>query len=774
MTEESKSIIDWIGQNAFTSKGRDFLHSMPFLTKEKAEHQFKMLKETSIMIESGLNLFNMDNDRVATVFHNLSSGEPLDAKDYRTVGNFLSNLRETGNKIKSLDWTENIASLFSFDFNISLEMTIKQSVNEKGEVSSQANPELAKIRKNLSETHKKISNSIKKMLSSPEYGQLLQEDYFTIRDDRYVLPFRSEFKRRMKGVIHNYSRSGQTAFLEPMELLELNNDLSLLASKETEEIIKVLKQLRGLLKRSSDYLEKCIGSALHLESLYIRYKWMKDHSCTIPEFDDNGINLEKAWYPPVFITAGKKTVKNDFIFNKDEKIMVVSGPNAGGKTVSLKTIGTIAELSAKGFPVPAKKAALPYFTKIFTVLGDKQSAVTGQSSFSAHLKELAETANLSDDSSLVLIDEIGTGTDPLQGGAIARAYLEFAAEKECYTVVTSHLAEVKSIALEDPRFVPVAMGFDSEKETPTYKFLYNIVGGSNALSLVKNTGFPEKIVKRLEKLLLSKEESIEPLINRLRKKEEELNTKTEEMEKIRKTIEKEQNETIEIKSRLAAKEKRFEQERLVMLKRLLDMEEKELKKKVEKVDKNEAPLKIAVIRKEKETVQQAINRSKVDQDQKKGTPLSEVSSHFVKGKTVVYDKLLKIEGLLQNIKGNKAEYLCNGKLLQSPIERLLVLELEKDVKTAVKTNVSNSKFDERVDVRGVRTEESIDMIEKAIDTAFLNGSSTVTIMHGHGSGILKKMIRDFLPSLKQRYNFDFSPGSSEEGGDGVTVVKFLK
>jgi DNA mismatch repair protein MutS2 len=774
MTEESKSIIDWIGKKALSSKGKEYLHSMPVLNREMATNEFKMILETATLLETGKNYFNFENDRISNIFINLEGNEPLEAKDYRTVGNFLAQIREIFNKISVLDWTENISSIFPPDYNISLEMTIKQSVNEKGEVSSQANPELAKIRKNLKATHTKISNTIKKMIFSSEYGQLLQEDYFTVRDDRYVLPFKTEFKRRMKGVVHNYSRSGQTAFLEPIDLLELNNDLSMLASKEMDEIIKVLKQLRGLLIRNFSYLKKCLKTTLHLESLFIRYRWMKEYSCAIPQFSKSGISLEKAWYPPVFIAAGEKTVKNDFLFNDNEKIMVISGPNAGGKTVSLKTVGTIADLSSKGFPVPAQKAVIPYFDKVFMVLGDKQSAVTGESSFSSHLKELAQTANFADENSLILIDEIGTGTDPLQGGAIARAYLEFSVEKNCYTIVTSHLAEVKSIALEDSRFIPVAMGFDQTKDKPTYKFHYNIVGGSNALSLVKNTGFPDSFTKRLEKLLLSKESSIEPLINRLRKKEEELNKKTEEINNIRKNVEKEQFEIRELNKRLALKEKKFEEERLVLLKRLLEMEEKELKKKIKKVDTKDAPAKIAVIRKEKESVKEAINRSKVDQDEKTGTPLSEISDRYIKGKTVVYDKLLKIEGLLQNIKNGKAEYICKGKTLKSPIERLLVLELKKKVKTSVKTASSESRLEERVDVRGVRTEESLDMVEKAIDTAFLNGSSSVAIMHGHGSGILKKMIRDFLPSIKNRYNFQFAPGSSEEGGDGVTVVKFSK
>lgn len=774
MNSEWTSIIDWICEKSLSSSGKKYLHAIRPVSAETASREFRMIKETGTLFEAGAKIFSFRLDPLNEVMTAFENNDPLEAKDYRLIGDFLGTVRKTGEEISQQNWAEEVAGLFNFEYNISFEMTIKQSINEKGEVSSNATPELAKIRKQLTDTHKNIAVEIKRMIQSTEYSGFLQEDWFTVRDDRYVLPFKSVFKRKMKGVIHNYSRTGQTAFLEPLPLIEHNNTLSLLAAAELEEIIKILKELRGLLHRNYGYLEKCVKSALHLESLHTRYRWMKSYDCSIPEFSDKEMRLENAWYPPVFLNAGNSTVKNSFILATDEKIMVISGPNAGGKTVALKTVSTIAELAMRGFPVPASIARIPFFDSIFFVLGDNQSAAAGESSFSSHLKQLSNTADSATSKSLVLIDEIGTGTDPLQGGAIARAYLEFIADKGCYTIVTSHLAEVKSIALEDRRFIPIAMGFDTEKDRPTYKFIYNLVGSSNALALVKKIGFNSEFVKKLEKLLMTRNDDIEPLINRLRKKEDELDEIKNSLSILQAQALSEKEEAAKIRERLEIKEMNFEKERLHSLKKLVEFEEAELKKKISSVDARKAPEKVAILKKEKEDLQDAINRQKVNLDEKTGVKLSDAADSVIFGKTIVYDKLLKLEGILQQIKGAKAEYLCNGKKLFSPLERLIVINFEKEVRSSGNKNQIEAKYVETCDVRGLFTEDAAEKIEKSLDTAYGGGAVSLTIVHGHGSGKLKKFIRDLLPELKKRYNFTFEPGNNEEGGDAVTVIKFNK
>ncbi|MGI6395434.1 MAG: endonuclease MutS2 [bacterium] len=772
--QEWDLIIEWISEKSHSEYGKKSLFKQKILEEKEAEKEFKMIKEIGFLIETSKSLFSFNLDTLSFVIEHFENNEPLEAKDYRVIGDFLTTVRKTGEEIKKQGWTENINSMFSFDFNISFEMIIKQCVNEKGGVNSNATPELFKIRKQLADTHKLIATEIKKMILSPEYSSYLQEDWFTIRDDRYVLPFKSVHKRTMKGVVHNYSRTGQTAFLEPLVLIELNNNLSLLAAKELEEIIKVLKELRGLVHRNYDYLQKCLEISLHIENLQTKYRWMKEFECVIPEFTVDEFQIKNGWYPPVFLAVKDALVKNDFTFSESEKIMVVSGPNAGGKTVALKTMATISSLAVRGFPVPCSYAKIPFFKEIFLIQGDNQSAALGESSFSSHLKLLSETSKMVTKKSFVLIDEIGTGTDPLQGGAIARAYLEFIAEKNCYAVVTSHLAEVKSIALESKNFIPVAMGFDDASDKPTYKFSYNIVGGSNALSLVKKIGFPPEFVSKLEKLLSTKESNVESLINRLRKKEKELNRLKKEAAELLAATAIEKEKASMIKESLEKKEKLFEAQRLNSLKRLLEMEEKELKKKISVIDKKEVPTKVALIKKEKENIKDAIARQQVSLDKKEGEKLSDSLESVVFGKSVVYDKLLKLEGILQQVKNNKAEYICSGKKLIAPVERLVVLAVESETKTSSSTNISTAKYAETCDVRGLFTEDALDKIEKALDDAFGGEAATLTIIHGHGSGKLKKFVRSTLPSLKKKYNFEFNPGESEEGGDAVTIIKFLK
>ena len=772
MLTEWNSIIDWIGEKSLSEYGKASLHKTERLSIDDCEKEFALVREAAALSNDYRSLFQFNLDSVRTVTEMFEANEPLEAMNYRTIGDFLGVVRKSGEELKRQGFTPKIHSLLDFEYNVSLEMTIKQVVNEKGEINSNASPELAKIRKQLSDTHRNIGEEIKKMTTSPEYSGFLQEDWFTIRDDRYVLPFKSVFKRTVKGVIHNYSRTGQTAFLEPMPLIEHNNSLSLLAARELEEIIRILRELRGLLFRNYSYVEKCIERALRIEHIFTKYFWMKENGCAIPEFTEDSMKLENAWFPPVYLSRGENLVKNDFIFSDEEKIMVVSGPNAGGKTVSIKTVAAIAELAVRGFPVPASAARLPFFENIFLILGDNQDAFAGESSFSSHLRLLSATAEKLGSRDLVLIDEIGTGTDPLQGGAIAGAYLEFVAEKGCFSVVTSHLAEVKSIALQNKKFIPVAMGFDEAKDKPTYKFSYNIVGSSNALSLVRKIGFPQEFIEKLEKLLLAKESGVEPLINRLHKKEEQLAALTEEVEAAKATIKAEEQEITELRRKLETKEKRFEEERLRSLKKLVEMEEAELKKKVEKVAEKDVAQKVVLLKKEKETIQDAINRQTVALDTKEGEKLADCLDKVIPGKTVIYDKLLKLEGILQKVKGSKAEYTSSGKQLVSPVERLLVLEFSKEVKTKASRNTVESKYIEMCDVRGMFVEDAAEKIEKSLDTAFGGGAVSLTIIHGQGSGKLKKFIRDLLPDLQKRYKFTFAPGSSEEGGDSVTVIRF--
>ena len=772
MLQEWNSIIDWIGEKSLSEYGKRSLHEAERLSFEECEHEFALIREAAALSNDYRSLFPFNLDSVKNVTEMFEANEPLEAMNYRTIGDFLGVVRRSGEELKRQGFTPKIHSLLNFEYNVSLEMTIKQVVNEKGEINSNASPELAKIRKQLADTHRNIGDEIKKMTTSPEYSGFLQEDWFTIRDDRYVLPFKSVFKRTVKGVIHNYSRTGQTAFLEPMPLIEHNNSLSLLAARELEEIIRILRELRGLLFRNYSYVEKCIERAVHIENIFTKYFWMKENGCAIPEFSDDSMKLTQAWFPPVFLSRGENLVKNDFIFSDEEKIMVVSGPNAGGKTVSIKTVAAIAELAVRGFPVPAASAKLPFFENIFLILGDNQDAFAGESSFSSHLRLLSATAEKLNSRDLVLIDEIGTGTDPLQGGAIAGAYLEFVAEKGCFSVVASHLAEDKSIALQNKKFIPVAMGFDEAKDKPTYKFSYNIVGSSNALSLVRKIGFPQEFVEKLEKLLLAKESGVEPLINRLHKKEEQLAVLTEEVEAAKATIKAEEREISELRRKLETKEKQFEETRLRSLKKLVEMEEAELKKKIEKVGEKDVPQKVVLLKKEKETLQDAIDRQTVALDTKEGTKLADCLDKIIPGKTVVYDKLLKLEGTLQKVKGSKAEYTSSGKQLVSPVERLLVLEFSKEVKTKTAKNTVESKYVEMCDVRGMFVEDAAEKIEKSLDTAFGGGAVSLTIIHGQGSGKLKKFIRDFLPDLQKKYKFTFAPGSNEEGGDSVTVIRF--
>ncbi|HSA33358.1 MAG TPA: Smr/MutS family protein [bacterium] len=772
MQHEWAQILDMVAEGCFSAAGRRHIHDLAPLSRGEAEREFRLIGETATLSETGVAIFNYDLDRVSGVVERFRRDESLEPMDYRVVGDLLEQLRRAKQEMGRQTWVREFALLFApFEPDVSLEMTIKQTVDKKGEISSDASPELARIRRHIADTHQLIGREIKRMIADPAVGGMLQEDYFTIRDDRYVLPFKTQFKRVMNGVVHNLSRSGQTAFLEPLALVELNNRLSLLASHEQNEILKVLRELRGLLGRRIDHVEACVGLALRLESLYARQRWMRSYDCAMPEFIDEGAAADEVWYPPVLAALKKGTVRNTFRFKEGERIMVISGPNAGGKTVALKSFHTVVELARRGIPVPAKRAQIPFFDEVFLVLGDQQDAAEGESSFSAHLRNLAAIAHRAGERSLVLVDEIGTGTDPQQGGAIARAFLEFLRDRRSFTVVTSHLAEVKAIALEDPAFVPVAMGFDEKHERPTYRFMYHLVGGSNALALVRRMDFPPQLVRLLENLLSSRDGSIEPLLNRLRQKEQDLDEEQERIAALKAETIKQKEEIAALERKLAQKERSFEQERLKMLKKLMELEETQLRRRVEETDAKNAAKRIGIVRKEKEALSQAIEREKAKADETPGVPLAEAQGVRV-GETVVYDRLTKIKGVLSALKGVKAEVTTGGKSVLVPVERLIVVD-EKRKKRAVAAPVdTGAACFEKCDVRGMTVEDACALVEKTVDGAYAAKSIAVAVIHGHGTGALKKGVRNYLEQLAGRYHFVWRSAPTEQGGDGTTLVEF--
>ncbi len=773
MRHEWEQILDLVAAGCHSERAKRYLHDLPSLTREEAERELRAVTEAGTLFDAGVKIFSFDLDRVGTILDRFDHDEPLEGIDYRVIAEFLEQVRLAKVAVGRQTWVKEIALRFEgWEPDLSLEMTIKQARDKKGEVSSEASPELARIRRLLTETHARIAREIKRMIQDPATEGMLQEDYFTIRDDRYVLPFKTQFKRIVKGVIHNFSRSGQTAFLEPLPLVEENNRLSLLAAEEDAEIRKVLRELRGLLSRKRQSVAEAMRRALHLESLYARNRWMRDYACAIPEFasETQGAQVTEAWYPPVFLMTKEKTVRNTFLFKEREHFMVISGPNAGGKTVALKTFYTVAELARRGIPVPAKEARIPFFTEVFLVLGDQQDAAEGESSFSAHLRLLAEITNRADASSLVLVDEIASGTDPQQGGVIARAFLEFLRDRGSFTLVTSHLAEVKALALEDPAFVPVAMGFDEKRGAPTYRFMYHLVGGSNPLALIKQMSFPQAFVATLENLLLGRESSLEPLLNRLREKEQELEERLRLLEKEQAEIERRHAEIEKLRTALARKERDFEKERLAALKKLTELEEAELRRRVETLDAKKAAERIAVVRKEKESLTQAIQRAEAARDETPGIPLSE--AEIRPGETVVYDRVTKIKGVLAAVKGKKAEVIAGNKTVSIPIERLIVRDEKVARKVTAAPVATEAGWSERCDVRGMTAEEACAAVEKAVDAAFAAKSMTLLIIHGHGTGALKKAIRAHLETLAKRYPVTVERAPDEQGGDGATLVTF--
>ncbi len=774
MNTEWMEIAEWIASFAPSRVTGNKIKNLKPLSECKAQQRFSQLDEIKSLSASQTIPPRFETDDVSDIIDRFNSNEPLSPKDYRTLGEFLRLVRQTVSAVRYAEFPKAlIEDLQSFSPPVSLEQDILKVVTVKGEISEDASDELKHIRKKMRETHGFAEKSIKAMITNPEYGGLLQEEYFTIRDDRYVLPFKSAFKRVVKGVVHNYSRTGKTAFLEPLTLMDTNNKLTLLAADERAETAKILAELRGALFRSQAEVLSSLSVAQLFEMLITIQKWQETFACVVPVFNHQTVDLIEAWYPPVLISRGNELVKNDFHLSAEKRIMVISGPNAGGKSIALKVINTIAELAVRGLPVTASSATMPFFTDIRLIVGDLQNAGEGESSFSAHLRELSAVVQNTSSKELVLIDEIGSGTDPMQGGAFSRAFLEYLQSKNIWAVVTSHLAEVKSIALEHQGFVPVAMGYDDEHNTPTYRFLYDLVGGSNALRLVKKIGFPDAVIARLEELLSSGEHSAEALINRLRQKETELLQREKELQQQLEEAKVAKQEALQLKERYAKRERDFEEKRLKALDKLLQLEEEELRKRLNRITPSRISEQIRQVRREREQIKKKTETYAIENDEKPGIPLSSARNSVVSGKSVLYDRLLKMEGIFDSFSGKNAVVRIKGKLLTVPTDRLILLEKTHKKTVSHSTTTSSSRQEYTIDIRGTRVDDALTRIEREIDKGFTGHIHSIRLIHGHGSGVLKERIRLRLTELAPQYGFRFASEAEEGGDDGVTLIIFV-
>lgn len=725
----------------------------------------------------------------------LSAGELLDAASLmETAGAARQTLRSEDAKHPRL--AERAGSLANF---CSLLGAIRRAVMPNGEISDDASPQLKRIRAAIIQAREKIQRSLEVILRArgEASGERRGDDYITLRNDRFVIPVRASDRRGIPGVVHGASATGQTVFVEPLEAIDLNNRLVQVSEAEAAEIARILEELTERIRSEAQALMAAAATIAHLDSIFARGRFARDFDCTMPQFArESRLRLDAAINPVLEATLrpqGRKAVALSLALGDDAggTVMVISGPNTGGKTVALKTVGLAALSAQSGIPVAAERAEMPVFDHVLADIGDEQSIAADLSTFSAHMLNLKSMIEAATDRSLILVDEMGTGTAPEEGAALAVALLEEFRERRALTLATTHHDRLKAYASTTPAIVNAAMEFDEVNLRPTYRLLVGVPGTSSGIEIARRLGLPSRVVDHAQAALSPESREARDLIaylHRSRDEMEELKRQTREeqaqLETERRLLQTEWTERQ--KKRIAALDKSFgeTQKRLEaeVARVVEDVKDRTLRAQIEK----SAGRRMGKIASEGRAETDAAIVETLAASQADLGVAAEALAKPIDPQSLSAGQKVRVKGFKQPVlfrrsDGRQAEVEAGP--LRMKVALADIVEIESDEESGksaakaaaarprviVHSHASNEAAAEEINVIGCTVEEATQRVDKFLDDAALAGKPSVRIIHGHGTGALRRGLAEFLGShpLVDRIHAE----TEDRGGTAITVVE---
>lgn len=666
-----------------------------------------------------------------------------------------------------------------------LEQRITTAIISEDEMSDNASPALYDIRRKIRAASSKVRDQLDKMTRSQHFQKFLRESIVTMRNGRYVVPVKIEHRSEISGLVHDTSSSGATVFIEPTAVVEANNEIKVLQSKERDEIERILFELSMEAGGFYEGIKASYECAVELNLIFAKAKLAYDMKATVPQLNDKGIiNLRNARHP---LIDKKKVVPTNINLGKDFDTLVITGPNTGGKTVSIKTLGLMSLMAMCGLMLPVgDRSEISVFDHVLADIGDEQSIEQSLSTFSSHMVNIIDIINTADDKSLVLIDELGAGTDPVEGAALAISILEKIHEKGAKIAATTHYAELKAYALKTPRTQNGSCEFDVASLRPTYRLLIGTPGRSNAFAISLRLGMGEEIIERAKELVSSDKAEFESVIENLENSRQEYERQREITEQLKAEAEREKAEAKKYKDSIEEMRKteleKAQSQAIKIVEQAkrsayaLQNELEQLKKESEKSkDKSEMARRAKQLMKrgmlEFDDITNPVVQTVIeDENYELPRPLKVGDEVFVvdMGKTATVTAL-------KDKKGN-VEILAGVIKMRTP-EKNLRLSEKKAKDKAKPRNVPNrterafspgSEAQTRCDLRGKNVEEGILEVDRYIDQALRLGLGEITIIHGKGTGVLRKGIHEHL--RKNRFIKSFRLGVYGEGETGVTIV----
>lgn len=654
--------------------------------------------------------------------------------------------------------------------NRSLETKITDAISEDGVVKDSASPALNTIRRQINTYRLRIKEYLNQFIRSEHNQKYLQESLITERDGRYVVPVRQEYRYEVKGILHDESSSGATVFIEPMPVVEHNNKIRGLQAEEKREVERILRELSMEVTYEVEALLYNLKLLSSLDHIFARARFAYKTNSFRPQINKNGIiDISRAKHPLLGETAVPIDIKLGDVFD----MLIITGPNTGGKTVVLKTLGLLTVMAMSGLFIPAREnSIISIFDSIYVDIGDEQSIEQSLSTFSSHMKNIIDILALANEKSLVLLDELGAGTDPAEGAALARVILEELRHKKTKVVVTTHQSELKYYAYQNERVENACVEFDPVKLNPTYKLTIGMPGQSNAFQIATRLGLDKQLVQKANKLLPQKEMELGQMLT-------ELKEKKHQYEKTENEIDLMQNHLLKEKAELAIEQQNLQLEREQILQKA-NLEAYEYLKNI-KNEANQAIQELKDIIKDKENppkwhevekARQKIKKISTREGQEKEN-VDHNQGEIRPGDHVLI-KNIKQKGFVVDGPNKQGDVIVQVGILKLTVkfQELVKSESIEEQKTKIRnqTYLEKAKFiSKEIDLRGKNGEEALEQIERYLEDAHLVNLDSVRIIHGKGTGALRLAVRNYLNG--HYYVKSFRDGFLEEGGHGVTVVE---
>ncbi len=650
-----------------------------------------------------------------------------------------------------------------------------------GTVADHASPELARLRRELERQKRLIQESLERFLHRHKEEDLLQEEFVTIRNERFVVPVIAGRQRRLDGVIHGSSGSGHTLFVEPLETIELNNELVNLTEEELREVHRILREMTARLRLCQQDIQSTAAALTELELVFAKASFASDFDCVIPRFSPEGtrrLALKNARHPLLQDILGKqkkRVVPLSLALDDNCRTLLISGPNTGGKTVAMKTVGLVALMAQAGLPVPCEEAELPLFSKILADIGDNQSIQESLSTFSAHITRIQEMLEAAEGGSLVLLDELGRATDPEEGGALGIAVLDRFRATGAFTLASTHLLALKIYGAGTPGVLNASMGFDERTLEPTYVLKTGAPGKSAGLEIARHLGMPQDLIEHARERLGTRERDIGRFLSELHRRLEEVTAMQAQLrEQTESLAATEKGESEKWAAKESAKLKELERRCDLVLEKF----EAQAREAIEKIAsdaqgrKNVAPAMRQVARLKRELREEVETTVLSTQDESRRGDLARPK--IAEGERVRIKGVREPARVRRLLAGDLVEVEAGFLKLQVPVDEVIEV-LPAGAETTKPRRVSfdpaplDSAAVRELNVIGQRAEEACEQVEKFLDNAMLADVSRVRIVHGHGMGVLKRAVAELLS--KHANVEKFYAAQQNEGGAGATIVE---